>query len=212
MMVLFGLIGGFLTPIFIDNFLRTKGRGGGFKFQPALEVISILTVLLFALTGLVDVDPGFGFAAALLALLVHLYRMYSWRGWLALRDPLVLLMQLGYCCLLLTFLSRGLGEFNNAWTTGVAIHVFTIGAFGMMKLSLMTRVVLKHTGRVLTPPKLMTIAFWMMPIAAITRLLAGLSIVETPLMLLSGLLWSLCWILYLVCFGFMLIRPSLPLS
>ncbi len=212
LMVLFVFIGGFLTPIFTDNYLRTKGHGGGFKFQPWLEAISIVTVLLFALTGLVDIAPGFGFAAALLALLVHFYRMYSWRGWLALRDPLVLLMQLGYCWLLLTFLSRALGGLNNAWATDIALHVFTIGAFGMMTLSLMTRVVLKHTGRTLSPPKLMTIAFWIMPIAAITRLLAGLSIVEAPLMLLSGLLWSLCWILYLVCFGPMLIRPSLPRS
>ncbi|MCP3690373.1 MAG: NnrS family protein [Gammaproteobacteria bacterium] len=212
LMVLFVVIGGFLTPIFTDNYLRTTGHGGGFKFQPALEIISIVTVLLFALTGLVDVDPGLGFAAALLALLAQLYRMYSWRGWLAFRDPLVLLMQLGYCWLLLTFLVRALGEFNSTWATGVATHVFTIGAFGMMKLSLMTRVVLKHTGRSLAPPKLITIAFWIMPIAAVTRLLAGLAIAETALMLLSGLLWSLCWILYMVCFGSMLISPSLSRS
>ncbi len=210
LMILFTFIGGFLTPIFTDNYLHTKGQGGDFKFLPALEVMAIVTVLLFALTGLIPVDPGLAFATALLTLLVHFYRIIRWRGWLALQDPLVLLMQLGYCWLLLTFLLRGLGEYNSNWTDDVAIHAFTIGAFGMMKLSLMTRVALKHTGRALTPPRMMTIAFWIMPIAAITRLLAGLSIYEMPLMLVSGLLWSLCWILYLVCFGAMLVRPSLP--
>ncbi len=210
LMIMFTFIGGFLTPIFTYNYLRTKGQGGKYQFLPPLEIMAIVTVLLFALTGLVSVNPFLGLAAALLALLVHFYRVFRWRGWLALQDPLVLLMQLGYCWLVLTFLLRGLGEYNSSWTTDIAIHAFTIGAFGMMKLSLMTRVVLTHTGRALNPPGLITIAFWMMPIAAITRLLAGLSIFEMPLMLLSGLLWSLCWILYLVCFGPMLIRPSLP--
>ena len=106
----------------------------------------------------------------------------------------------------------GAGDLSGKPDADLAIHLFTLGAFGLMKMSLMTRIAFKHTGREINPPRLIEIGFWMMVIAALMRLLAGLYLYKEILLLASGLLWSLCWLFYLFSFWKILIGPNLPRS
>ena len=90
------------------------------------------------------------------------------------------------------------------------IHLFTLGALGMCKVGLMTRVVLRHTGRALIAPPWMKVAFAMMLGATLLRLAFTVHHLSDVALALSALLWSLAFMLYLLCFAGMLVRPSLP--
>jgi uncharacterized protein involved in response to NO len=88
-------------------------------------------------------------AAATACILLQLARMRRWQGWrgsCVARAPLLAGMHAGFVWLLLAFVLRalaaaGLGVPQTAW-----LHAFTVGALGLMMLSLMTRVA-RHTGR-----------------------------------------------------------------
>jgi uncharacterized protein involved in response to NO len=80
----------------------------------------------------------------------------------------------------------------------------------MLKIGLMTRVVLRHTGRPVVAPPVMRIAFVLVLAAALLRVawsahwLGGWAVTG------SALAWSAAFLLYLARFGAYLVRPSLP--
>ena len=80
----------------------------------------------------------------------------------------------------------------------------------MCKVGLMTRVVLRHTGRPLNAPPWMKIGFVAMLAATLLRLAFTVHQLSAVVLALSALLWSLAFLLYLLCFAGMLLRPSLP--
>ncbi|MBM4219833.1 MAG: NnrS family protein [Gammaproteobacteria bacterium] len=94
---------------------------------------------------------------------------------------------------------------RDAW-----IHAFTLGAYGMLKIGLMTRVALRHTGRPLTATTAMQIAFVSVFAAALLRLAFSLTGLGDWLLAGSTLLWAAAFLAYLAFHGAMLLGPSLP--
>ena len=79
-----------------------------------------------------------------------------------------------------------------------------------MMLGLMTRVALRHTGRPLVLPSAIVAAYLLIQVAAVTRV-AGAMFGSTVLTVtLAGAAWIAAFAIYLVCFGSMLVSPSLP--
>ncbi len=212
LMILFSFVAGLLTPIFTHTHLQSDSWPESEIFIPAIEILAVISVVLFGFTGLFYAGTTISAGAALFAFLVHSVRMMRWRGWSIRGDSLLKVMHIAYIGFLLTFVARGAGDLSGKPDADLAIHLFTLGAFGLMKMSLMTRIAFKHTGREINPPRLIEIGFWMMVIAALMRLLAGLYLYKEILLLASGLLWSLCWLFYLFSFWKILIGPNLPRS
>jgi uncharacterized protein involved in response to NO len=92
----------------------------------------------------------------------------------------------------------------------VWIHAFTLGALGMTMLGLMTRVVLRHTGRPLKVVSAMRAAYFMMLAAALLRLAYSVHGLGEWAVAGSSLLWAAAFVTYLVLYGAILVRPSLP--
>jgi uncharacterized protein involved in response to NO len=206
LLLLFSFVGGLLTPIFTGNELRARGRAAP-TFVPTLERLAVIAVLLYAATDLVGLAAEWRGAAALFAAVVHGVRLARWHG-LAVRDqPLLWAMHLGYAWLVAAFALRAAADLAGAPAPDLALHAFTVGAFGMMKLSLMTRVALRHTGRPLRPAPAMVAAFALIGVAALLRV-AGAG--SGALLVASALLWGGGLALYLAVHGAMLLRPSLP--
>jgi uncharacterized protein involved in response to NO len=90
------------------------------------------------------------------------------------------------------------------------LHAFTVGALGLMMLSLMTRVALRHTGRALDVPPLLIAAGALVVAAATLRLAAAVHGLAPQLVALAALLWAAAFAAYLVQFGAVLLAPSLP--
>ena len=86
--------------------------------------------------------------------------------------------------------------------------MFTVGALLLMKISLMTRIALRHTGRPVEPRPLMIAFFVVAAAAPILRLfsLDG-SLAATAFAVAA---WALPFLVYLALYGRYLVRPSLP--
>lgn len=208
--VLYVLVGGLLTPVFTGNALREKGRGDQAPFRPLLDAAAVVLVVVLAAVDLLDAPPAWIGACALACTLVHGARVARWKGWRAADVPIVLAMNLGFAWLVAAFALRAaaaLGRFvpPDAW-----VHAFTVGSLGMMMVGLMTRVVLRHTGRALEVPRSIVVAGAVLFAAALLRLAASVHGLGNATVALSALLWALAFSIWLVRFAPMLSAPSLP--
>ncbi|MCC6295500.1 MAG: NnrS family protein, partial [Pseudomonadales bacterium] len=87
-----------------------------------------------------------------------------------------------------------------------ALHAFTVGTVGGLILAMMARVSLGHTGRPLTPPRPMAIAFAAVALAAAARV--GLASVAPRLgVALAAGAWCVAFGLFLVRYAPLLWRP-----
>lgn len=119
-------------------------------------------------------------------------------------------MHIGFAWLLFAFVLKALADLGAAVPDVAWLHAFTVGALGMMMLSLMTRVSLRHTGRALEAPTPMRVAAVLMCCAAALRLVASVHGLGPGVVTVAALLWAAAFVAYLVRFTGVLVGPSLP--
>ena len=210
LIVLFVLKGGVLTPIFTGNALRERGRGDQAPFVMALDAAAVAAVVVLAGLDLGGAGPRWSGGAALACAIVHGWRVARWRGWRVADVPLVFVMHLGFGWLVVAFALKAAADLAGLVPEAAWLHAFTVGALGMMMLGLMTRVVLRHTGRPLRVPRPMLGAWAMMFAAALLRLAATVHGLGHWAVAVAALLWTAPFAIYLLLFAPMLVAPSLP--
>ncbi|MFA6313205.1 MAG: NnrS family protein [Sterolibacterium sp.] len=208
--LLYVLKGGVLTPIFTGNALRERQRGTDIPFIMWLDVLATLSVVALAIADLAKLPAAWTGAAALAACAIHALRLARWRGWLVIDIPLLWVMHLGYAWLVVAFGLKAVAELGGTLPEVIWVHAFTVGSLGMMMLGLMTRVVLRHTGRPLQPPAAIVLAYLMVPVAALLRVAVMMFGLGNGYLFASASLWMAPFAIYLALFGAMLLSPSLP--
>lgn len=208
--ILYVLVGGLLTPVFTGNALRATGRGDQAPFVPALEAAAVAGVVALAAVDLAGAPTRWIGLAALACTLVHGWRVARWQGWRVADDPIVLAMNLGFAWLVAAFALRAAAALAGLVPPDAWVHAFTVGSLGMMMLGLMTRVVLRHTGRPLAVPRSIVVAGAAMLAAALLRLAAGVHGLGNAIVALAALLWGFALAIWFVRFAPMLLAPSLP--
>lgn len=206
---LFTLYGGLFIPAFTRRYLQQRGERAAAILMP-LEYATALAMVAFSCADLLGAPAGWMAAAALAAAAVHGWRFARWRGWRTTGEPLLWSIHLGYAWLIAALLLRAAAEFNLGVPREAWVHAFTLGAYGMLKIGLMTRVALRHTGRPLRAPPAMQAAFLMVLGAALLRLAWSVHQLGEWALAGSALLWSAAFIAYLALHGPMLLQPSLP--
>jgi len=208
LITLYTFVGGFLTPIFTENALRGKGWDGTISFHRGIEILAIITIILYALTGIYLPGTLWSSVAGLTVILVHGLRMSRWQTLQAVTIPIVAVMHFSYLWFLSSVILRVLSDSGMGVPELASVHAFTIGAFGMMKLGLLCRVALRHTGRQLIPPQLMVTGFVLIFFAALLRVMGAFIQIEL-LAITAAVFWLLPFLFYLWCHGSMLLNPSL---
>lgn len=208
--VLYTLVGGLLTPVFTGNVLRDKGRGDQAPFLPSLEIAALATVTTLALLDVGGADPRWIGATAVVCTCVHGWRVARWKGWRAADVPIVLAMNLGFAWLVFAFALRAASAFGQPIPQTAWVHAFTVGSLGMMMLGLMTRVVLRHTGRPMRVARPVVVAGAVMFVAALLRLAASVHGLGDPVVALAALAWAIAFGLWLREYAGAMIAPSLP--
>lgn len=205
--LMYALAGGLFTPVFTGNVLAQRALAPPRPPSLALEWSSALAV---AALGVADVSGAAGWLPALsvAALALQGWRWARWRGWHALHDPLVAGMHLGFGWLLLALLLKALDHLGMHWPEAIWVHAFTIGALGSMMLALMTRVVLRHTGRPLVAPRRLPWLLALISLAALLRMLAPL--LGVAALAAAALLWALAFGGWLALYAPLMWRASLP--
>lgn len=211
LVALFVLKGGVLTPVFTGNALREAGRGDQARFVMALDAAALAVVVALACLDLAGAPANWIGTAAVACTLVHAWRVARWKGWRVVDAPLVWGMHLGFAWLLCAFALKAAAELGSAVPEAAWVHAFTVGSLGLMMLALMTRVVLRHTGRAPVAPRAMSIAMVAMSLAALARLAAvHVDAAGHGLVALAAMLWLAPFATWFALYAAMLVTPSLP--
>jgi uncharacterized protein involved in response to NO len=209
LMFLFTLYGGLFIPAFTRRWLHDRGEHAAAILMP-LEYATALVMLVFAVSDLLGASPAWMALAALAAAAVHAWRFARWRGWKTASEPLLWCIHLGYAWLIAALVLRAAAELSSLVPREAWIHAFTLGAYGMLKIGLLTRVALRHTGRPLRASRAMQGAFLLVLAAALLRLAYSVHELGPWALAASALAWSAAFLIYLARHGGMLLRPSLP--
>ncbi len=205
---LFTLYGGLFIPAFTRRYLHQRGERAAAILMP-LEYATALAMVVFAGADLLGAPTGWMVTAALAAAAVHAWRFARWRGWRTTGEPLLWCVHLGYAWLIAALVLRAAAELTPHVPREAWIHAFTLGAYGMLKIGLMTRVALRHTGRPLQASQAMQLAFLMVLAAALLRLAYSVHELGEWALAVSALLWGAAFLVFLALHGPMLLRPSL---
>ncbi|KAA0967862.1 NnrS family protein [Pseudomonas sp. ANT_H12B] len=200
-----GLIGGRVIPFFIQ---RGLGRVDSVAPWPWLDWLlligSPLVALLYAAGPALDPSLWVGLLFAALAA-GHLVRLVRWHDRALWRVPLLWSLYLAYGWLAVACLGMALWHFGAPLNPSLAVHCLTIGAMGGLVLAMIARVSLGHTGRALELPSGMTLAFILLNLACLSRVVLFVFF-PLPALWLAGLCWALAFALYAWRYGPMLLR------
>ncbi len=207
--MLMSLIGGRIIPSFSINWMKRHG------VQPDTAPFGSFDKLVLAVTAVTMIGwiaapfaPLNGYALLIVGFL-HLARLFRWRGWKTVAEPLVAILHIAYGWLVLAFLALGAAIVRpDLITPSLALHVLTAGAIGQLTMAVMTRASLGHCGRALEA-SLGTIAIYaLIFIGAALRLIGPVTPLDYSLvMTVSGAVWISGFALFAILYGPMLFTP-----
>ena len=148
------LIGGRVTPSFTHNWLARAGVAARpVPFGRSDGAVMALSGASLALW-IAAPDWRWTGALAIAAGLANVWRLSRWRGLGARKDALVLVLHVGFLLAALGFIILGAHAlWPAAVPYAVGVHVWAIGAVGVMTLAMMTRATLGHAGGALIASK-----------------------------------------------------------
>ena len=201
--VMISVIGGRIVPSFTRNWLVKHGHDRGLPGQPNRFDVGVIVATVLALLGWV-LAPGAILTGAALALVgvLQLARLARWSGWRTFSDPLVLVLHLGYLWVPTGLGLLGWSILDPAVPRTAAIHALTAGAMATMILAVMTRATLGHTGRELRAGPATILAYALVTLGAILRVVAPLGALDYRVgMEAAGVLWAGAFVVFLVVYG-----------
>jgi uncharacterized protein involved in response to NO len=200
------IIAGRVFPFFIE-----RGLHGTLLIRNSLlDALSIgSAVAVFALQ-LWGVSGTFLALTAIFAVIVNIARLSAWyvhRIWYV---PLLWILYVGYGWIVIGFILTALSAY--AWVSAtLALHAFTVGGIGVLTLGMMARVSLGHTGRALRASNAMAIAFVLINLAALLRVLLPLVLPDWYTLLIYGstLSWLAAFSLFMFVYAPILTSPRI---
>jgi uncharacterized protein involved in response to NO len=147
--VLISVIGGRIVPTFTRNWLTARSDSRVPPPAGLLDRLALGTLHagMIAWTFLPDWQPIGGLL--LIAAALNAVRLARWSGIATIREPLLLILHVGYLWLVTGVALLGSSLLTDAIPTAAAVHALTAGAMGTMILAVMTRATLGHTGNAL---------------------------------------------------------------
>ncbi len=209
LLMLISFVGGRIIPSFTRNWLAKERPqiAAPIPFGPFDRAALSVAALALALWVVAPESDASAFCA-LVAGLALVLRLARWRGRAALREPLLLVLHLGYAWLALGFLLLGFDRLFPVLPQTAALHALTVGAVGTMTLAVMTRASLGHTGRPLKAGPRTEAIYALVTLAALLRLLSPLGGAHYLLVLsFAGAAWSGAFGLFVLFYGPILAAP-----
>jgi uncharacterized protein involved in response to NO len=205
-MVLLSVIGGRIVPAFTGNWLSAQGITSlpppvGRTDRVALGVLhSSLLVWVFL------PDTAWVGVLLLAAAAINLWRLVRWRGYSTTREPLLVILHVGYAWLVAGVALLGLALLWSEVPLAAALHALTAGAIGTMILAVMTRATLGHTGRSLHADAATLAIYALISLAAMLRIAASWPLASmSDLLMASAVCWIGAFLLFVFRYGPMLL-------
>jgi uncharacterized protein involved in response to NO len=204
--ILILILAGRVFPFFTE-----RGLSGTLLIRnPLLDALSIgSAVVVFALQ-MWAISGTFLALTAVFAVIVNSARLSGWcvqRIWYV---PLLWILYAGYGWIILGFILTVLSAY--AWVSpSLALHAFTLGGIGVLTLGMMARVSLGHTGRALRVSNAIAIAFILINLAALLRVLLPIALPNwyNILIYISTLSWLVAFSLFVFVYAPILTSPRI---
>ncbi|ALO33839.1 ATP synthase F0 subunit A [Colwellia sp. MT41] len=222
--LLMGILAGRVIPFFTVSGAKLAPIKSPRWLTTLLTITAILAVLVFFSSAFIDL-PFSPAGLMITAGLLHLIRQCYWRSFATRNIALLWSLHLSYFSLGLGLILMGMsylpaggtGFIQLAIPFGDALHMITIAAMGLMIFAMMSRVSLGHTGRALTPSKLVSWIFFLIMISALARVILP-SLSFLPILVnqtlvawnISALAWLIAGILFLKVYLAILTTKKLP--
>jgi uncharacterized protein involved in response to NO len=206
--LLISLIGGRIIPSFTRNWMVKRGLKNGLPTQPARFDLFVIAATAIALIGwLTGPDEAPIGIALLLAAILQAIRWARWSGYRTFRDPLVLILHVGYVWVPIGLALLGLSLMGLV-PPSAAIHALTAGAMATMILAVMTRASLGHTARELKANGATVIIYVLVTVGALLRVAASLRLIDYNKGIeFAGIAWGAAFLLFLIAYAPVLWRP-----
>lgn len=204
--VLISLIAGRVVPFFTGNAIahaRTRKWRG-------LEVLVIPATVVAGALAVANGQTNRWLGAVYLAVsALHAVRAWGWFDRRVAKIPLLWILYVGYAWVVVGFALLGLAQYELV-AANAATHAFTAGAMGTLIFGIMTRVILGHTGRRLTPAKPIVVAYVLLTLATVMRTISPLLALDPTIYLsVSATAWTLAYGIGAIIYVPMLLKPRL---
>lgn len=154
----------------LTQFMKAAFQVGILRLPPLDNAIKWLAV---ALAGAWLMPPPLAAGAALSLALLLAVRLAFWKPQLALRRLDIGIMYLGYAAIVLQLLAEALAALAApGWIGTLPVHVFTLGAMGLILPAMLVRIAKGHTGRKVAFEAADKLALWLMIAAFVLRVAA----------------------------------------
>ena len=205
------IMGGRVFPMFTANGTKTPRVDA----LPLLEKLSLISILItifvaaLATSTLIDVPALLVAVLFITTSVIHAIRVFRWKFSVTLSTPLVWSLHISYWCIVIGLLMFGLSQITYLVSHSQAIHTLTIGAMATMILSMISRVSLGHTGRIIAVEKTMSIAFIAIILAFVVRVFGLYFIANySHVLSLTVALWIVGFGCFVVIYTPILLRPK----
>lgn len=205
------IMGGRVFPMFTANGTKTPRVDA----LPLLEKLSLISIIITIVVAALATSRWVDVPAMLVALLfittsaIHAIRVFRWKFSVTLSTPLVWSLHVSYWCIVVGLLMFGLSQITYLVSHSQAIHTLTVGAMATMILSMISRVSLGHTGRLIVVGKTMSIAFIAIILAFIVRVFGIYFIANySHVLSLTVSLWVIGFGCFVVVYTPILLAPK----
>lgn len=209
--LMMAMVGGRIIPSFTRNWMAKQRIVDGQPGQPGRFDLAANIVSIAALLGWLAGPEGLLTASLLgAAALLQAARLARWKGWKAARDPLVVVLHLGYA-----WIPAGLGllaisQLGQGFPRSAAVHALTAGAMGTLILAVVTRSSLSMTARKLEAGPATILIYALVTLGAALRLAAATSLVKYQLGIeAAAIAWGSAFLLFVFAYGPILFAPRL---
>jgi len=159
--------------------------------NPMLDNIALLAAAAVFVLQLLEKSGTLLLITALLAAITHLLRVANWFDRRVFYVPLLGVLYAGYGWIIIGFILTALTAYG--WVAAsLSLHAFTVGGIGILTLGMMARVSLGHTGRALRVSNSMALAFVLINLAALCRVIIPMALPTWYNVFIA--LSTVCWL------------------
>lgn len=208
---LIAIIGGRIIPSFTRNWMVkqsiTNLPAPHDKIDQAIMIFTAICLIFWVIW------PDAIFTAIIGGIcgLANFYRLIRWHGWLTKKEPLVWVLHLGFLFIPLGFIALTLSTFDILHGGRAPVqHLWMAGGIGLMTIAVMTRASLGHAGRPLTVSWPVVLVYCGLFCSVVLRVIAGIADNDLTMLNISGTLWILAFVGFVVLYWNILTKPRQP--
>jgi uncharacterized protein involved in response to NO len=203
---LMSVMAGRVTPMFTANGTKTSKTIA----IPGLDIATngSLAIIMFSLLLKPIISFSYQFFGLLLIIagVFQTLRWLRWRPWITLGVPLLWSLHIAIMFIAGGLILLGISYLIPEIPSSHLWHLLTVGGMGGLILAMISRVSLGHTGRPLSPPKAMTVAYFFVTLAALIRAIGPWMLPDKTLLFIdiSGSFWLFSFGIFVISYAPML--------